>query len=89
MRGKDMTIEEQIKEYISRNLLFSNNGFPYSDEDSFTDQGIVDSLGIMVLVAFVEDNFKLSVEDWEITPMNFDSVARLAVYVRSKMKLAD
>jgi acyl carrier protein len=43
----------------------------------------------MVLVAFVEDNFKLSVEDWEITPMNFDSVARLAVYVRSKMKLAD
>ena len=81
-----MTIEEQIKEYISSNLIFSSNGFPFSDEASFLDQGIVDSIGIMELVAFVEDNFKLTVEDCEITPMNFDSVAQLAGYVRSKMK---
>ena len=83
-----MTIEEQIKEFISRNLIFSNNGFPYSEEASFLDQGIVDSIGIMELVAFVEDNYKLTVEDWEITPMNFDSVTRLAEYVRGKMKAA-
>lgn len=82
-----MTIEEQIKDFISNNLLFSNNGFTYSEEDSFLDKGIVDSIGIMLLVAFVEDNFKISVEDMEITPMNFDSVARLAEYVRRKIKV--
>lgn len=82
-----MTIEEQIKEFISRDLLFSNDNFPYSDEDSFLERGIVDSIGIMMLVLFIEDNFKLGVEDWEITPMNFDSVAHLAGYVRSKIKV--
>jgi acyl carrier protein len=82
-----MAIEEQIKEFIARNLIFSNNGYPYSEEDSFLAQGIIDSIGIMELVAFVEDNFKISIEDREITPKNFDSVARLAGYVRSKMKL--
>jgi acyl carrier protein len=84
-----MTIEEQIKEYISRNLLYSNNGFPCSDDESLLDQGIIDSIGIMQLVLFTEENFNLTVADWEITPMNFDSVSRLAGYVRNKMKVAD
>lgn len=80
-----MTIEEQIKEYISKNLIFSNDGYPFKDEDSFLDQGIVDSIGIMQLVLFVEEQFKISVADSEITPMNFDSVTFLAGYIRSKM----
>jgi acyl carrier protein len=84
-----MTIEEQIKDYISKNLLYSNNGFPCSDEDSFLDQGIIDSVGIMQLVVFVEGNFNISVDDWEITPMNFDSVAQLAGYIRNKMKVVN
>jgi acyl carrier protein len=82
-----MTIEEQIKDFISRNLLFSNEGFPYDDEVSFLDHGIIDSIGIMQLVLFVEENFNISIEDWEITPMNFDSITRLAGYVRNKMNL--
>ena len=48
-----MSIETQIKDYIARNLLFSDNGFPYGDEVSFLEEGIVDSIGVMELVAFV------------------------------------
>jgi acyl carrier protein len=84
-----MTIEDQIKEYISKNLLYSDNGFPCGDEDSFLDQGIIDSVGIMQLVVFVEGNFNISIDDWEITPMNFDSVAQLAGYIRNKMKVVN
>lgn len=84
-----MTIEDQIKEYISINMLFSNNGFPYSDEDSLLDQGIVDSIGIMQLVLFIEETFKIFVQDSEITPMNFDSVSRLREYVCRKASIKD
>jgi acyl carrier protein len=82
-----MTIEAQIKDYIARNLLFSDSGYPYSDEASFLDEGIVDSAGVMELVAFVEDYFHISVEDLEITPENFDSVSKIAAYIRRKAKL--
>jgi acyl carrier protein len=82
-----MTIEAQIKEYIARNLLFSDNGYPYSDDVSFLDEGIVDSVGVMELVAFVGDSFHISVEDLDITPENFDSVSKIATYVRRKAKL--
>ena len=79
-----MTIESQIKEYIAKNLLFSSDGFKYSDEASFLEEGIVDSQGVMELVLFVEENFNIQVNDPEIIPDNFDSVSKLAAYVRRK-----
>jgi acyl carrier protein len=79
-----MTIESQIKDYIMKSLLFSSDGFNYPDSASFLEEGIVDSVGVMELIAFVEENFGLTVADQEITPDNFDSVAKLAAYVRRK-----
>ncbi len=79
-----MNIEPQIKDYIARNLLFSSNGFHYKDDDSFLEEGIVDSQGVMELVAFVEDAFKVRVDDQDIVPDNFDSVSKLASYIRRK-----
>jgi len=79
-----MRIEDQIKDYIARNLLFSDNGFPYSEGVSFLDEGIVDSVGVMELVSFVEEDFHVNVDDLDITPENFDSVSKIAAYVRRK-----
>lgn len=81
-----MEIEEQIRDYIAKNLLFSTDGFNYPDNASFLEEGIVDSQGVMELLLFVEDSFKISVDDLEITPENFDSVGRLAAFVRRKMR---
>ena len=80
-----MEIETQIKSYIAKNLVFSGDEFKYSDDASFLEEGIVDSLGVMELVSFVEDRFGVAVDDQEITPDNFDSVGKLAAYIRRKL----
>lgn len=77
-------VEDMIRTYIAENMLFSNNGYPYADEASFLEEGIVDSMGIMELVMFVEENFRIVVEDEELVPDNFDSVSQLATYIRGK-----
>ncbi len=77
-------IKEQIRSFIAQNLLFSENGYPHGDNASFLDEGIVDSMGVMELVAFTEDNFGIKIDDHEITPENFDSVDRLALYITKK-----
>jgi len=82
-----MSIEDQIKDYIAKNLLFSDSGFPYDDNVSFLDEGIVDSVGVMELVSFVEDDFRVHVDDLDITPENFDSVNKIAAYIRRKNNL--
>lgn len=79
-----MEIENKIRAYVAENLLFSDNGFPYENDASFLQEGIVDSIGIMELVNFVESTFGITVEDHELTPDNLDSVERLANFVRSK-----
>lgn len=81
-------VKEMIRAYIAENMLFSGNGYPYSDSTSFLEEGIVDSMGIMELVMFVEENFHISVEDEDLVPDNFDSVSRLAVYIHSKSPVA-
>jgi acyl carrier protein len=80
-----MEIEAQVRKYVAQNLLFSDNGFEYDDDDSFLQEGIVDSVGVLELVLFVEETFGVNVNDQEITPDNFDSVNKLANYIRSKM----
>jgi acyl carrier protein len=79
-----MSVEDQIKDDISRNLLFSDNGFPYPESASFLEEGIVDSVGVMELVAFVEEKFRLKIDDLDVTPDNFDSVSKLADFIRRK-----
>ena len=77
-------IEEKIRGFIAENILFSDNGYPHADDTSFREDGIVDSMGIMELVMFVDESFGIAVEDEELVPDNFDSVSRLAAYIRQK-----
>jgi acyl carrier protein len=77
-------VAPRIREFISRNFLFSENGFHYGDDASFLGEGIIDSLGIIELVPFVEKQFGISVADHELLPSNFDSVRKLTSFVGRK-----
>jgi len=80
-----MDIKHQIRQYIATDLLFSDNGFKYDDDASFLQESIVDSLGVMDLVLFIEETFGVTVEDHDLTPDNFDSVNRLASFVQTQL----
>ena len=79
-----MSIETLIRTYILENFLFTDDDSLLQNNASFLEEGIVDSTGVLELVMFVEETFGITVEDEEILPENFDSVAQLAQYVRLK-----
>ncbi|MGD0612067.1 MAG: acyl carrier protein [Anaerolineales bacterium] len=79
------SIEEILRRYIADNILFCNNGYPYTDDDSFLENGILDSTNILELVMLVEEEFGIATDDNEISPDNFDSVSKLSRFTRSKM----
>ena len=83
-----MDIKTKIRDHIATNILYSDNGFEYGDDASFLEEGIVDSVGIMELVLFIEENFGLTVDDEDLTPDNFDSVDRLAEYIKRRQAVA-
>jgi acyl carrier protein len=79
-----MDLKENIRQYIAKNMLFSDEGFPHGDDASFLEEGIIDSVGFMELVAYVQQTFGIEVGPEDLVPDNFDSVNKLARYVASK-----
>jgi acyl carrier protein len=54
-----------------------------ADHDSLLDSGVVDSLGILEFATFIEEQFSVQLEDDDLTPEHFDSVASIANFVES------
>jgi len=52
--------------------------------DPLLESGVIDSLGVLDLVAFIETEFKVIVDDEDLIPENFQSIARIACYVEKK-----
>lgn len=79
-----MDIETQLRRYLAENVLFSDGAFDYDDDASLLEEGVIDSVAIMDVVMFVEETFGISIEDHEIVPDHFDSINKLAGYIRVK-----
>ncbi|MCA9960494.1 MAG: acyl carrier protein [Chloroflexota bacterium] len=79
-----MDIKAKIRQYVAENFLYSSDGFHLSDDASFLEEEVIDSTGVMELVMFVEEEFKITVDDEDIVPENFDSVNQLAAYIAQK-----
>lgn len=79
-----MEIKKEIYNYIEENVLFDSVDSSISDDDSFMENGVIDSTGILELVSFIEEKFGFSVEDEDLVPDNFDSVNNLVDYIKKK-----
>jgi len=81
---KNYKLKKKIRNFIIENSLNGFSEATLGDNDSFLEKGIVDSTGILELVAFVEVEFGIEVRDEELIPANFDSIDSLANYIPRK-----
>ncbi len=79
-----MSIESKIRSYILENYLFTDDQSELNNDDSLLEKGIIDSTGIMELVFYLEEDFKIKVDDEEIVPENMDSVTQVVKFLNSK-----
>lgn len=54
------------------------------DSDPLLESGVLDSLGVLDLVSFVEQEYSVHVADDELTPENFQTIDRIAAFIESK-----
>lgn len=59
------------------------------DGDPLLSHGIIDSLGILEVVTFVESEFGITVADEELVPESFESIASIARFVDAKRGSGD
>ena len=70
--------------FLAKSFLFSHEGFPFGDDDSLMENGVIDSTGILELIQFVEELLGTEIPDEDVTPDNFDSVNRISRYIARK-----
>ncbi len=56
----------------------------FKDSDSFLQTRIIDSTGMMEVVAFLEEGFGVKVKDDELLPQNLDSIDNLVAFLARK-----
>jgi len=81
-----MSSEEKIRGFILENYLFTDDQSELNNDDSFLDQGILDSTGILEIIFFIEDEFGIKIKDDEMVPDNLDSVNRIVAFIEKKQQ---
>lgn len=79
-----MSVEQQVRDYILENYLFTDDQAALNNADSFLETGILDSTGILEVIYFIEEDFDIKVEDDEMIPENLDSVEHIVDFVSRK-----
>ncbi len=75
----DMT-KSRIRAFIAENFYVADDA-RLDDDTSLIETGIVDSTGVLEIVAFLEEAFGFTIPDRDILPQNLDSIARITAYV--------
>lgn len=80
------SIQSDVRDFVADNFLFGEDPESLNNNDSFLETGIIDSTGVLELVAFIEDKYSVEVDDDELVPENLDSIDRLITFIESKLK---
>ncbi|MCK5798231.1 MAG: acyl carrier protein [Deltaproteobacteria bacterium] len=79
-----MSIAEEVRQYIIDNFMYSADAEDLTETLHLFDNGIIDSTGVLELVSFLEETFDVQVEDEEMLPENFETIAALTAFVTRK-----
>ena len=80
-------IEETLKQYISEQILSDRAAIDLGADDNLLTSGLIDSLGVMRLVSFIEDRFGVDVPPEDVTIENFQSISILSTYLTDRTRV--
>ena len=75
-------MKEKIRDFIVKNFLFGEREL--KDDESLFESGIIDSLGLIKLLAFIDEKFKISIDMSEIVMENFNTLNDIMETLKSK-----
>lgn len=78
-------IEQVIREFITENFLLTPMDVELAGNESLTRRGIVDSIGVLEVILFLESNYGIEVQDSEVVPANIDTLENIVGFVRRKL----
>ncbi|MCS6994178.1 MAG: acyl carrier protein [Anaerolineales bacterium] len=76
-----MNTREIIRDFITTEMLHQPLETPLRDDAPLVESGIIDSMGVMTLLSFLENTFSIQVSGEDLMPENFSSIETIATLV--------
>jgi acyl carrier protein len=83
-----METETIITKFINEELLRGDGEVSLEPNASLISTGVLDSLGLLKLLLFIEERFNVKVKDGEVHPRNFETVNQITTFIEAKRKEA-
>ena len=80
-----MQMKNEIKNYILEASLLVNKDI--NDDTLIFETGLLDSMGLLFLIEFLNEKYKVEVNDEELNPTNFESINSIAAFVSDKIQV--
>ena len=85
MSVPEQTILETIQKYVGEELLAGKNAVELGPHEDLLEDSLVDSLGIMRLVAFIADHYGVTVPPQDVTIENFATIQTIVDYLSPRL----
>lgn len=79
------TIKNEIKNYIIEASLSDANAI--KDDTLVFETGLLDSMGLLFLIEFLNEKYSVEVNDEELNPKNFESINTIVSFVNDKLSV--
>jgi acyl carrier protein len=76
-------VRDKVRAFVTSNFPVADPS-GLADETSLLDTGVIDSIGVLEVIKFIEEDFGIKVADDEMVPDNLESVAKVTAYVGRK-----
>ncbi len=86
METDEKTIEQDLRQFLSENFILDDDGASLERNESLTETGVLDSMGVLELIMFIEERFGITVPDEDTLPENLDSVGRIVNYIERRLQ---
>jgi acyl carrier protein len=78
-------LEQEVRAFIGDNYLLTAEPVTLAGGESLTQRGIIDSVGILELILFLETNYRIQIPDEEVVLENMDTVDKIVRYLERKL----
>ncbi len=82
----DQQIETTVKDYIVKEFMYDKSDITLSNDLPLIESGVIDSLGIFTLIAFMESEMKVKLQPDDVVIENFETVEAIKSLVKSRQK---
>jgi len=84
MANETVAAGSRIRRFILKHFPLARKQSSIEDDSQLLNSGIIDSLGVLDLVSFIENEFKITISEEDLLAENFESIASMTTFIERK-----